>query len=322
MILAGCSGGGSSSEAEYVPFVGGTEGISFDFEPGAPPNEIYDMSGGQFPFDIDVRMFNIGESDIASGDLSLRILGINPADFSLPESSTMTLSSTALLQQTDKDSDGNTIYGGELNLGFYELQYQGELTGNIRIPIRSEICYKYTTTTNAKLCYRSDFSEYDREDYVCDPRETKTTYNSGGPVHVNRLEQSVIGENKISFSFTVRNVGSGLVFRKDGQINGEGDGKTCGWNKDSSESIRTFEERIWVKVENIINGAIDCPTLSNIVCDANSCQGEIKLYNNERIVRCTQDINVNTDFEKVVNIYTTYNYEEAKERQLLIKHGI
>lgn len=324
VVLFGCSQSQGNNAGESTPFIGGSTGISANFEIGAPPDEFYDASSGNsYPFDINLMINNVGETDIQAQNLYMKISGLLPSDFGIANPDQMTVFNPVLIEGTEKDSDGNILEGTELDMGVNGLVYQGELTGNIPFPIRSELCYLYQTKANIKMCYKQDLTDV-RDIRICNPREPKEVFNSGAPVHVADFEQNVIGTNKISMTFTVQKSGNGNIYMpgfNDG-------GYTCAWGDPAANwnlpvNKRDVEDRVTVTIDTGIAETLDCPSLTNADCtQPGRCVGEVKLYNNQRVIRCNQDVTTTIDFEKVANIYLDYNFEQSLEKTILGKHGI
>src|SRR3989338_8561937 len=79
IILAGCEEKTAAPARSKEPFVGGKVGLSIDFLEDAPPPEVAD--GGNFPFDVVVKIDNKGEHTIDKEDVIVKISGILPEDF-------------------------------------------------------------------------------------------------------------------------------------------------------------------------------------------------------------------------------------------------
>src|SRR3989338_9546291 len=77
-FAVGCNEQTTDSKDE-TPFVGGTAGLLIDFVEDSPPAEVTD--GGNFPFDVVVKLENPGERAIAKENVKVTISGIDPSDF-------------------------------------------------------------------------------------------------------------------------------------------------------------------------------------------------------------------------------------------------
>src|SRR3989338_7938762 len=78
--LYGCGRGQSQpTGAPTDAFIGGTDGIVFEFEKDAPPPEVTD--GGVFTFKAILKFENKGEFKVPKGQVRVRLVGFNPSDF-------------------------------------------------------------------------------------------------------------------------------------------------------------------------------------------------------------------------------------------------
>ena len=204
-LLAGC-------QQEELPvagptFVGGTQGISMEFLKDAPPNEIFD--GGKSPFNINVRMKNVGEWQIASGaDIKMTISGIAPADYGVSEASLIKNAPQGMLP-TRRGPAGEILEGDTIVMDFAGLNYQRTLFGDVPATIRATACYKYGTKVSSNICVKKDLSTTDRA--VCIVNEAKAVANSGAPVHIVSMRESQGGPDLILLTFAIRHVGTGKI---------------------------------------------------------------------------------------------------------------
>ena len=83
-FLAGCADSGQDSTTAGSPYFGGTQGVVADFDDMGIYNEKTGINeifwGDSFP--IEVTLKNKGEYDVQQGEVAVKILGINTADFS------------------------------------------------------------------------------------------------------------------------------------------------------------------------------------------------------------------------------------------------
>ncbi|RMF06179.1 hypothetical protein D6764_02865 [Candidatus Woesearchaeota archaeon] len=298
VLVSGCgSGNSSTTSSDKTPFVGGTEGLSIDFMDGAPPPEVYD--GGNYPFEVALRVQNKGEHDVPANEVTVELTGIDPADFSVSPADLVKHPDEDLLG-TMKDSDGNIIDGTITYINFPNFNYAGQLSGNMIFTLRADACYTYETVANTKLCIIEDVLDFDAET-VCKVNEKKTVFNSGAPVQVTSFEQSPMGQNRISFTFEVSHAGLGKIY---------GEGTNC-------DSTVTNEDKVYVEVDTGIEGhPADCPGLGG------GPSGTITLYGGKRTIRCNQDVSgATTNYEKVITIRLRYDYEQTASKTLLVKHA-
>ncbi|MBW2971221.1 hypothetical protein KY320_03615 [Candidatus Woesearchaeota archaeon] len=296
VVLAGCKGKNTVSASD--PFLGGTTGLLISFMEDAPPVEVYD--GGDFPFDIVVKLTNDGVSDVAASDVRVKISGIDPAQFS-KTSADLVRSPDEELIRTYKDSEGNEIEGITTLVAFDSLNYHETLSGNLQFPVRVDVCYKYSTKAVTQLCIKEDLQDTS-EDAVCIVTGDKPVYSSRAPVQITDMKESVRGGERIGFVFTVKNMGNGNLYQKD--------------SKCDTTGIK-YENKVWIDVNSGMAG-LECQGLS----EGTSSSGYATLYGGERVITCTQDAASSTDYIKPVDITLTYDYRENQEKQLLVKHTV
>src|SRR3989338_1424408 len=195
IFLAGCAGKEPKTTPQKEPFIGGTIGLLISFSEDAPPKEVYDLGG--FPFDVDVKLVNDGERFVAKEDCEVKLSGIEPGEFG-KTASDMKKNPDADLAEKKKDAEGGVIKGAESHVTFSNLNYAGALSCNTPFNIRADVCYKYRTTANAKLCVKENLLDAANKD-VCLVNEDKKTFNSGAPVQVSEFRESAIGSDKVSF---------------------------------------------------------------------------------------------------------------------------
>lgn len=299
LAFSGCSTTESTGPTgeKLKAFIGGTNGVTLSFAPGTPPPEVFDK--GEFPFDVSIILKNQGEADVAQGDYFVRLSGIDPADFS-KSSADFTIHPDEDLDGMRKDPEGNIIEGSEVYVDFSGLNYQDELSGNSQFNIRADVCYKYQTVVNSKLCVKEDMLDTE-DNAVCTITESKQIQNSGAPVQITSFEQTVAGRDKIAFTFEISHVGSGSVHQTNSDC--------------STETVD--ENRVYVEVNTGLSGELSCSGLGS----GGSYSGEVVLYEGKRTVRCTQIVDTTADFEKITEIKLTYDYKDDVSSQVLVKHS-
>lgn len=292
ILLVGCEGG-ETKVGGAKAFIGGTDSIDFDFMEETPPVEVYD--GGQQPFEVTLFLENKGEFDVAKDDITVKLSGFYPGDFSSP---VIEKNPDEALDKSYIDPDGEEQKGTISYINFPGFNFAGTLVGNNEYTIRADVCYGYGTRAQADLCILEDLTS--REDEVCEVDETKSVDSSSAPVLVENFEEEVAGTRKIKFSFDVVHRGSGLVSKL---------GSNC--NTDLG-----VKDKVWVEIDSGISG-LSCSGLDS----GTSTTGYTTLYGGKRKVICMQDVtSVDGNFEKKTNILLKYDYKEHKERKILVKH--
>ena len=299
-LITGCNNGNKTTTIKTEPFIGGTTGLKINFVEDAPPDEVYDR--GTFPFDVAVLLENVGEYDVNKNDVYVQISGIDPYDFSKTPAF-MKKHPAEDLKKTYKNSEGRKIEGTRETVEFNGFNYARNLTGNTQFMIKAEVCYSYETIANAMICIRKDIygiNKKENEEDVCKVSEIKNVYNSGAPVQVENFEEMPRGTSKIGFTFDVSHKGTGDIYKLHSRCN---------------DTTRLKEDYVYVKVNTGMDG-LNCSSLSN------GTEGFIKLYNGKKTVTCTQEIKNPGDYEKLVKIYLSYDYNEDKTKTILVKHSV
>ncbi len=276
------------------PFIGGTTGLLISYDEGAPPAEVYD--GGDFDFEIVVKLKNDGEQSVSKDKVEVSLSGIDPKEFGLSDSDFVKHPDEDL-EGTYKDSEGNKIEGTTTYVVFSGLNHRESLTGNTPYTIRADVCYNYATNVNSMLCIKK--GQTDKERDICKINEEKAVFNSGGPVQVTSFKEMPKGKNKFNFQFKIEPKGNGGIYKKD---------SNC-------EYTRANENKVFVSVDTGMDG-LSCTGLDG------TTSGYVTLYGGERMITCTQETETNTDFEKPVNIKLEYDYKEDVSTQVLVKHSV
>jgi hypothetical protein len=298
MALAACTQ--QSAPNNTTPFVGGTNGLLIDFIENAPPKEVADK--GQFPFDIHVKLVNEGEHAVPTSDVLVTISGLFPPDFGKSISGMKNVRPLDNLEPVRKDPEGNTIPGGQSLVSFEGLSYGQTLDGNVKFPVRAEVCYKYQTKANGLYCMKDNL--LGTAEGVCDVIGAKAIHNSGAPVHVTSFRQSVAGQNTILFTFTVSQKGNGNVYKPSTQC-------------DTSSFINENRVKVTVNAGAGVSGLRCLGLFDRAGLPAN--EGYIQLTNGEATFTCTQPVQ-DVDAEKELSVILDYDYKDVKSTEIIVKH--
>jgi hypothetical protein len=301
-FVFGCEkqGEGGPSVQIKKAFIGGTRGLDISFTESAPPDEVFDTN---FPFSINIKLENVGEWDIMNpSDTTLSIVGIDPADFG-KTSEFLIKNSPVPMMGAKLDPQGNRITGTIANIDFPDLQYVSTVAGKVQFVLRASACYEYGTKVNTKICILDDLLGITRkgiEEAVCNPNEPKAFENSGAPVQVNNIKETVMGTDRVSLSFDIEHVGSGDVFKK------------------ATECSATIadKDKVYVKVSTGEPG-VQCSGI-----DGGGAEGYTTLFSGKRSIICTQQLpSPRGDFEKSITINLEYGYRQYVDTQLTVKHA-
>lgn len=293
IVLIGCQQEGKTVAIE-TPFIGGTQGITFDFS--QPRQEVYDA--GTDPFDITIKIENKGEADILRDNMRVTISGINPAEFKVSENDLVKTPKEDILAMK-KDMAGNIQVGPPVFVDFSNLEYKEKITGtSIEFPLRANICYLYNTKVISKMCIRKNILT--TEEGICIINEDKPVYNSGAPVQVTRLTENARAKDKIGLTFEIRNMGTGTIYQR---------GTVC------DKTTRKNKDKVYVRVETNMPGI----TCTGLETQGTRAEGYTTLFDGVKTITCTQPLQGQIDFEQILGIEVFYDYEEYKQTKISVK---
>lgn len=297
LVIVGCGPGEEGGViSEGTPFLGGTSGVSINFE-NSPPAEVFD--GGDFPFDVVVKLKNDGEWDVPADEIQVRVTGIRAEQFDLAEAD-LTKNAPEDLLGKNRDPTGKIIDSPPVLVEFNNFNHKEAITGaELIFPIRADVCYNYGTQAVTQLCIRENILS-PKAGGICEVNEAKKVFNSGGPVQITEFSESARASDKVGFSFKVRHQGAGNIYEP---------ASVC------SKETRAFEDRVSVKVEAGVPG-LACSGLG----DAGATEGTIKLFGGEKVVTCTLTLASAGDYKLPLTITLGYDYESSTSTQILVKH--
>lgn len=304
-ILAACQEQENTNDNSQS-FIGGSSGLLINFQEGEPPIEVTD--GAQMDFTATVKLENQGEAEVASEDISLTLKGFDAISFGVEDPAALqdVNPSENILANNINPDTGEAIDAPPVYYTFPILNYQEDLSGNSVFPFVVDVCYNYQTLATASLCVKEDLLDSTDAD-VCTVSGTKDVQNSGAPVHITEFKEFTAGQDKVSFSFTVKNVGNGLL---------------SDLNKDCDQTPAN-KDYVTVIVDTHLDG-LTCSGLTNgaEVTDSTAYSGKVKLTTGEKQVRCTQTISEadRTDKVMITDFTLNYDYQESTRKQVLVKH--
>lgn len=293
-FLAACKGEEKPVDLQN-PFLGGATGLVFDFQ--NVRKDVFD--GGRDPFDIVVKIENKGESHVPKNKVRVKLSGINPAEFGKLEEQLVKSPDDDVLGTT-KDPQGAVLSSPPAFVEFTELNHFSPIVGaKVDFTLRADVCYKYKTQAVSKVCVRSNILNPE-EGGLCEINEQKAVFNSGSPVQVANLVESARAKDKIGFVFEVRKEGPGDLFEKD---------STC------DRAQRNKEDKVFVKVDTKLAG-VSCTGLTS---SGSVAQGFVTLFENTKLVSCTQPITSRTNFEQLISVEVEYDYEDFRQTTITVK---
>lgn len=303
LLIAGCTGGNTTTGTGYSPFIGGSDGLEMTFISSAPPDEVYDND--KFPFSVTVELENLGEYDILNGDGFIEIRGISAEEFGVTSADLK--KDIPEIQGARKSSDGTILKGLVDVISFDGLAYQQDLAGDLPINnLRVRACYDYETKASAQLCLKPNGHDGLKDDEICIIAEGKQVANSAAPLHIANVKEHPRGDDGVMISFDIVHQGNSN-FKWFAPGDNECD--------DTIGNSQMYA--LDIEVESIVNGRYnaECARLGG------SNRGELVLTRGApQSIVCTFNTgNQDVEFETPVNINLRYRYSEYIEKQILIK---
>ena len=315
VILITACGRGGEGQTSKSSFIGGTEAVVSNYEPDSPPAEVTDDS---YSFKVVLKLENKGETKISKSDIDIRLVGINPSYFGVTQDKLMNLKPDDDLNPKMRDGNGNIIDGAPTfvtipsgNDYFKAVPF----SGNQDFKVRADICYKYKTIANARLCILKNFINVDGTE-ICNPSEETTIFSSGSPVQFTNFRESVAGKDTINFFFDVVHSGNGDIY--------EGNSAAGTSQCPRDDPIRRAKEdriKVSVDVGEDFKSVLNCPALEGSTLG--NPVGFIKLSSGKRSIMCTlklSEVQHSSDFTNIVTITGEFNYDDNKETSFLVKH--
>jgi hypothetical protein len=299
LMLSGCQPGGTEDIKIEGPYAGGKEGLLFAFNENEPPARVLDNSQEEFYVTLLVR--NKGEHSVPVGSAIASISGVDSKAFGL--SSLDAINEIEILKVI-KDQ-GYVIEGGEEFIEFEPFSYVNDLAADFPIILRADLCYSYNTEAIANICLKKDVVRDSIEDVCATNNDAMQAFNSGAPLQVTNIRQRSVGSNKLQITFTVENVGNGLIY-----LPGTFSNSCKGGDKN--------EDMIKVTLSNPQNNfSPDCAALGR------GSSGDIRLVNKKKDISCTIDTSglQEVTFQDLLVIDLDYMYREAIKTDIVVENA-
>jgi hypothetical protein len=316
LFIAGCSSGESWNN-EVGGFIGGTTGLRMGIVEGAPPSVLLDA--GANPFSVIISLENIGEADVGPGTdnplLMARITGIDYTNFGF-SSGQAVQSINQNLDSAKRNYDGSEMPGAITYVNFDNLVYKPDVSTDVSLVIRAEICYDYESYATATFCMKSNiFNSWD-DNGICTIRESKPVGNSGSPLHITRVEEAPINNNTVQIMFYIEHVGRGAFFQRSSYSSLS---DVCLFS-DANPNINKVE--VFVEPVQDNSYSLDCPRLRTGLTGGGA-SGVVTLVRGAPLaITCSLSRTRPTSiqaYKDIINIRLRYRYGEYVEIPITIQ---
>jgi hypothetical protein len=355
IFTSGCN---SNTPEEETTF--DTGGISVEFMPGAPPEQI---SEDDIAFDLNVKIENEGEYDIdeytvdddgvRDGDLiSVFLLGVNPATIGLcnqeqvidesgellyeEDGETKVMANVCKTEQSHTEGLGGAHYvSSDLIPG--ELTYLEWLNGNGESPFYdlsissdqkltfvAQVCYPYKTVATASACFSDNAYAQATGSETCSVSGEKKVSNTVAPIKVTKVVENPAGRDKANdagkYAFTFT-------------VENVGGGTVYSNNKSISECATLGVAPLnanQIEVESVsVGGLVKSECFKNTVFDEDTDElvsydtGRITLVEGKGTYTCTvSQQSISGDYSDVIEIRLAYNYYAQTKHNMIVKNSL
>lgn len=198
----GMFGGGQAQPRPTAEFRTGSEGVRIQFMPNIPPSRLFDDQ----PFDVLMKVWNVGASGVGGANDRVYISGFDPS----------IVTGISAFGQPIPRLEGKTQFN--LDGTFDYVSFKGVLRNlkSLNVdrypvsPLLATVCYQYKTVSSENVCIDPDPFSPSARTRPCVPKSTSGG-SQGAPVAVQgiSLEPST---GRTRFQVDISNVGGGEVF--------------------------------------------------------------------------------------------------------------
>ena len=293
----------------------GTEGIVMSFLANAPPSRIIVEQGiDNPPFDVILELKNKGaypqpENAITAPPGKVYLSGYDKNIISFDKNSLEDLSGKPL----EGKSTINPIGGFDFLTFKGTVNIENLIVEKYEPTLQAIVCYQYWTIAGPSVCIDPDPYSTITEKKVCNVQSISLS-SQGAPIAVTKIEEDALA-TKTQFRITIKNVGSGEVF-KDSSL------EKCSpfGEKVGREDI----DKVYVNFVKVGNKELACrPFIDRADQFVKGASGYVRLINGEGTIICelpgSDYASTKSAYTTPINIYLQYAYRNTIEKKLLIK---
>ncbi len=296
IIVAGCTGGDKTTTGKS--YVGGSNGLSVEYEKDNPPDKVFDANSEDFF--INVKLKNLGEYDVEKNEIKVTLSGIDKTQFQISDLTKVNTNSLLGMRK-----EGSSVINGMEDIISYKANYKTDLGQDFFPTITANICYRYQTKSLTNICLRRTVIKKETVG-ECLIDAAKSIENSGAPVQVKSVSERKAGKNLVAITFEIQNVGKGKVYKRGTFNTGN-----CG-------EIVANEGFVNVEVKPTTNIAFKCSNFND------KSSGEVKL-NSEGKAMITCEASTlalqESSFEDPLNINLDFVYKEIISKQITVQNA-
>ncbi|MBI4151873.1 hypothetical protein HY496_02790 [Candidatus Woesearchaeota archaeon] len=287
LLLTSCGTNQQQSQAKSV-FIGGTQGLSAQFEPfGIEENGVFYVFDTE-TFPIELTVTNKGEYDFKAGDVSVTLLGPSPTEFSgIPA---WQLKNKGTIEKISDLSPS----GGQESINFAtDAKYLAPVTGAIERNWFANLDYNYQTYVIVpEVCLKED----QKDQRVCQVKGVKTFFVSGAPITVTGVEEDTAGQAIMALKFKVRNaIANSKVAKPQDEF-----------SSTANKFAFSLDDPAW-----------DCSSTGKVGEGRFDEKGEATV-----LCKLKQPLAKGTLSTKQVKLTLDYKYREIVQEKLLIKQSV
>lgn len=201
-LLVSC-GEDQQQGASTGAFLGGTEGVTGEFEDFGVVEDGVSSVFDTESFPIEVTIKNKGEYKVKPGDVTVKLMGPAKDEFS-------GVTSWELKNKGDVEIISDLLpQGGEEILTFAtDAKYAKPVNGILEKNWYASIEAKYQTyLIIPEACLKEDLTDK----RVCEVKESKTFFVSGAPIIISSMDEDTAGQGIMALRMKVSNIGGGKV---------------------------------------------------------------------------------------------------------------
>jgi len=290
MMLFGCEGQSSTVGSSGDVFIGGTRGLEFSFvtpfgDDSTGNDIIYEGSDGfSEKFDIALSVKNQGETEIAANGLKVKLVGLNPDDFTGLKTEAKNAESIGAIER-----NSNVFEEDELSFSISDqskIVYNEDIidNGKFEATVTAYACYDYKTKVSSNICMRKSNSQHG----TCENIGNKEFSVSAAPIQVTSVSQSP-SSSKVNIAINIQNIGGGKVYLKD-----------TGATEPTCSFIEDYRSNLNKVSAEVVGGSITCDN------------SEVRLVDGVGTLRCYKTLEENKDpYTEQITVELSYEYEQT-----------